>query len=84
MCEPIASTENNGLRSQSVPAPPLALAQAARLGLLGADLRPDSACHRRFRSEAGDWNLGLRDGALHPYSRSSAVEPGEDQMENLG
>ena len=44
-----------GLRCQSVPTP----AQAARQGLQAAVLRQDSACHRRFQSEASDWNLGF-------------------------
>ena len=44
-----------GLRCQSVPTP----AQAARQGLQAAVLGQDSAGHRRFRSEANDWNLGL-------------------------
>ncbi len=44
------------LRCQSVPTP----AQAARQGLQAVVLGQDSARHRRFRSEASDWNLGLR------------------------
>ena len=36
----------------------------------------DVARHRRFRSEASDWNLGFRGGALHSCSERSAVEPG--------
>ncbi len=45
--------------------------------------RTDSSCHRQFRSEASDCNLGFR-WALHSCSESSAVEPGEGQMGNVG
>ncbi len=49
-----------------------------------AVLGQNATCHRRCRSEASDWNLGFRGGALHSRSESSAVEPGESQMENVG
>ncbi len=45
--------------------------------ILGQEL----GCHRRLRSEGSDWNLGLGAGALYSCSGSSAVEPGEGQME---
>ena len=34
-----------------------------------AVLGQDSACHRRFRSESSDWNLGFPGGALHLAGR---------------
>ncbi len=68
------------LRCQSVPTAD----QAARRGLLATVLGQDSACHRRFRTEASDWNVGFLGEALHSRSESSAVEPGEGQMGNVG
>lgn len=59
-------------------------AEADRHGLQAAVLRQDSACHRRFRTEANDRNLGFRRGALHSCSEGSAVEPGKGQMGNVG
>ncbi len=59
-------------------------AQVARQGLQAPGLGQDSACQRRFRSEASDWNLGSPRGALHSSSESSVVEPGEGQMGNVG
>ncbi len=38
--------------------------QAVRQSLKAAVLGQDSACHRRFRSEASDWNLGFRGGVM--------------------
>ena len=69
-----------GLRCQSVPTP----TRAARQGLHAAVLGQDSVCHRRFRIEASDCNLGFRARALHSWSERSAVEPGEAQMGNVG
>ena len=53
-------------------------------GLQAAVFGQDSACHRRFRTEASDWNSGFRRGALHSCSESSAVEPGGGQMGSVG
>ena len=47
-------------------------------------LGQDSACHRRFRSEASECNLDSPGGALYSWSESSAVEPGEGQMGDVG
>ena len=47
-------------------------------------LGQDSARHCRFRSEASDWNWGLRRGVLHSRSESQAVERAEGQMGNVG
>ncbi len=47
-------------------------------------LGQDSACHRLLRTEASDWNLGFRVGALHSCSELSAVEPNEGQGGNVG
>ncbi len=47
---------------------------------LGAGL----GLHRRLRSEATDWNSGFRRGAVQSCSESSAVEPGEGHMGNVG
>ncbi len=58
-------------------------AQAARQDLQAAVFGQDSASHRRFRSEAS-WNLDFRGEALHSSSESSAVEPGEGHMGNVG
>ncbi len=44
----------------------------------------DLACHRRFLTEASDWNLGFRGGRLHAWSESSAAEPGEGHMGDVG
>ena len=53
-------------------------------GHQAAVLMQDLARHRRFQSEASDCNLGFRGGALHSCLESSAMEPGEGQMGNVG
>ncbi len=58
--------------------------ELARQGLQAAVLGQDSALDRRFRSKTSGLELGLSGGALHSCSESSAVEPGEGQMGNVG
>ncbi len=61
----------------------MATARAARQGLQAVVLGQDSACHRRFPTEASDWNLGFEEWALYWCSKCSAVEPGTGQMGNM-
>ena len=49
---------------------PYTPSQAARKGLQAAVLGQDSACDRRFRTEASDWNLGFR-GACNTRARKA-------------
>ena len=49
-----------------------------------AVLGPTTAGHRRFRSNASDWNLDFRREAFRSCSESSAGEPGVGQMGDVG
>ena len=59
-------------------------AQEARQGLQAAVLGQDSPVTFESGQKSKRLELGFPGGALHSCSESSAVEPGEGQMENVG
>ena len=66
-CEPLTNpTRDEGSAMSICPIP----AEADRQGLQAAVLRQDSACHRRFRTEASDRNFGFR-GARYTLAQKS-------------